>query len=201
MIISISGPSSTGKTTTIRKLIQRGEIGGFRNIICISESVRELFEKEYAHLANGPSDILKNKELTKDWTKSIARMCENELLPEILKNNSKDTLVVLDRCFIDHAIYAIINLIEFEDCAETLTYSLEKFLTDINIIDCMFVTQIPDDDYYEDDNFRPEEIKRKRKLEQLLFDAFFIRRATQLPYDIDKRIDLITDTVEQFQKR
>ena len=37
MIISISGPSSTGKTTLIKEIQRKGNIGKYKNIVLIKE--------------------------------------------------------------------------------------------------------------------------------------------------------------------
>lgn len=47
MIISISGPSSTGKSTLINKIKEKGKIGKYSNIIVINEVIRDMFKNEF----------------------------------------------------------------------------------------------------------------------------------------------------------
>lgn len=200
MVISISGPSSTGKTTTVNKILSQKTLGGFDNIVVITETIRDLWAKEFSNYVSDVETMLNDKELTMKWTKAVSVEISNHIEKELSNIDLDKNLVVLDRCCLDHFVYTITNTMKFGITMDVLSTVLENFTRVDEKIDLMFYTEIPENDYFEDDGIRPLNLKDNRKMENNFFKLLFYKSAIKLPYDIEQRIKVIDDSIKKYNK-
>lgn len=195
MIISISGPTSTGKTTLIRKIQQKGNLGKYKNIIIINEVIRDIFKNEFLPKVNSMENMMTNKEYILQWVKRVGESSSNHIEKEISKYNNDDTLVILDRCIIDHFIYSIMHTAKFDIPLNEFYQAISTYKLSKQKIDYIFLTTIPENDFYDVDGIRPQDWSESRALENDLFKLLFSNFAIDLPYDIDERIKVIEECI------
>lgn len=199
MIISISGPCSTGKTTTINEIKKLASLGGYEKIVIITETVRELWARDFAHRFNSVEKMLSDKDATMQWTEAVSFEIKNHIQQELEKIDIEKSLVVLDRCCLDHFVYTITNTMKFGITMKTLSIVLENFTQIDEKINLMFRTEIPKNDYFEDDGIRPLNLEDNRSVENNFFRLLFSKQAILLPYDINDRIKIINDEIIKYK--
>ncbi len=64
-----------------------------------------------------------------------------------------------------------------------------------NKIDKIFLTVVPENDFYDADGVRPTIWKDTRNIENTLFQIMFKNQSVELPYDINERIKVIEDNI------
>lgn len=195
MIISISGPTSTGKTTLIGKIKERGYIGNYKKIVIIHEVIRDIFKKEFLPKVGSMDDMMQNRETLLEWVESVGENSSQHIESEISKYDNDDTIIILDRCIIDHFIYAIIHTTKFSISLEEFYKVISKYNLSTKKIDYIFLTSVPENDVYDVDGMRPQAWSDGRSLENSLFQLIFGNFSIGLPYDIEERIKVIEDTL------
>lgn len=126
MVISISGPSSTGKTTTINEILKRGKLGKYEKIIVVNENIRKMFKEEFLSEVGSMENMMPKKEWALRWVKAVGKNEKKFIDEQISKYcEDKNTLIILDRCILDHFIYFLMHTIKYK-----LTF--EEFFEIIN---------------------------------------------------------------------
>lgn len=194
MIISISGPSSTGKTTLINKIKKLGKLGDFKKIIVVNEVIRDMFQHEFLPKVGSMENMMKDKETVLQWIKKVGENTRNHIDKEIKKADS-DALIILDRCIIDHFIYSIMHTTKFEIPLHEFYQAIRTYQPCNEKIDYIFLTNVPNDDFYDVDGIRPQDWAETRDLENSLFQLLFKNCSIELPYDIDERIKVIEKVI------
>ena len=195
MIISISGPSSTGKTTLIKEIQRKGNIGKYKNIVVINEVIRDIFKNEFLPKVGSMENMMKNKEYVLEWVEKVGESSSFHIDKEIEKYNSDDTLIILDRCIIDHFIYSIMHTAKFDIPLDKFYKAISTYKLSKQKIDHIFLTSIPENDFYDVDGVRPQDWSETRELENGLFQLLFSNFSINLPYDINERIKIIEDKI------
>lgn len=192
MIISISGPSSTGKSTLISALKEYYGDGCVIMSEVIRESLAEML-KTYGSL-NG---IYEDKDAT---LKSIEKLCD-DYCNSVLKLPYLDSKpIIMDRCHIDGIVYALINTLPFDGCDEVVSKVVTRYLSTPIEFDKVYFTVPSDDDKIEDDGFRSMQLLHRRPLEVNLFKMYHTQRnAVVLPDGVYKRVHLIVSDIEKYE--
>jgi len=196
MIISISGPSSTGKTTLIKQIQHKGSLGKYKNIVVITEVIRDIFKNEFLPKVNSMENMMESKQYVLEWVKRVGESSSVHIEQEISKYNNDDTLIILDRCIIDHFIYSIMHTAKFDIPLDEFYAAISTYKLSKQKIDYIFLTSIPENDFYDVDGVRPQDWSETRELENGLFQLLFGNFAIDLPYDINERIKIIEDKVK-----
>ena len=197
MIISISGPSSTGKTTLINRIKERGQLGKYHKIVIINEVIRDIFKNEFLPKVGSMENMMKDKEIVLEWVERVGQATSDHISSEIKKNLDEDTLIILDRCIIDHFIYSIMHTAKFDIPLDRFFKAIKTYKLSDDKIDYVFLTSIPENDFYDIDGIRPKDWEETRGLENSLFQLLFANNSVKLPYDIDERISIIENTISQ----
>lgn len=195
MIISISGPSSTGKTTLINKIKEKGMIGKYKKIIVINEVIRDMFKNDFLPEVGTMENMMKDKQWVLKWVEKVGEVTSNHINNEIKKHVKDDTLIILDRCIVDHFIYSIMHTAKFDIPLNKFYKAIKTYNLSSTKIDYIFLTNVPENDFYDVDGVRPKDWEKTRDLENSLFQLLFGNNAIELPYDIDERINLIEKTI------
>ncbi|MBQ4263744.1 MAG: AAA family ATPase [Bacilli bacterium] len=195
MIISISGPASTGKTTLIRKIKEIGKLGKYSKIVIVNEVIRDIFKNNFLPKVGSMENMMKDKELVLEWIEKVGQETSMHINNEIKKNLEEDTLIILDRCIIDHFIYSIMHTAKFDIPLEGFYNAIKTYTLSETKIDYIFLTSIPEKDFYDIDGIRPKDWEETRGLENSLFQLLFGNNCINLPYDIDERISIIDSTI------
>lgn len=197
MVISISGPASTGKTTLINKIKEKGMIGKYKNIIVINEVIRDIFKNEFLPEVGTMENMMKNKQWVLKWVEKVGEATSNHINNEIKQHYKDDTLIILDRCIVDHFIYSIMHTAKFDIPLNEFSKAIKTYNLSSIKIDYIFLTSVPKNDFYDIDGVRPKDWEETRDLENSLFQLLFGNNAIKLPYDIDERINLIEKTIDK----
>ena len=195
MIISISGPSSTGKTTLINHIKEKGRLGKYNNIVVINEVIRDIFKNDFLPKVGSMENMMKNKEYVLQWVKRVGESSSMHIEKEISKCNDDNTLIILDRCIIDHFIYSIMHTAKFDIPLDEYYKVISSYKLSKQKIDYIFLTSIPENDFYDVDGVRPQDWAETRNLENELFQLLFSNFAIELPYDINERILIIEEKI------
>lgn len=195
MIISISGPSSTGKTTLIKRIKEKGKLGKYNNIVVINEVIRDIFKNDFLPRVSSMENMMKNKEYVLEWVERVGESSSMHIEKEISKYNNDDTLIILDRCIIDHFIYSIMHTAKFDIPLDQFYKAISSYKLSKQKIDYIFLTSIPENDFYDVDGVRPQDWAETRDLENGLFQLLFRNFAIELPYDINERIRIIEEKI------
>lgn len=195
MIISISGPSSTGKTTLINKIKEKGMIGKYKEIIVINEVIRDMFKNDFLPEVGTMENMMKDKQWVLKWVEKVGEVTSNHINNEIKKHVKDDTLIILDRCIVDHFIYSIMHTAKFDIPLNKFYKAIKTYNLSSTKIDYIFLTNVPENDFYDVDGVRPKDWEETRDLENSLFQLLFGNNAIELPYDIDERINIIEKTI------
>ena len=203
MILTVSGPSSTGKTAFIELLKKHKEM--IESIaecdaVFIPESIREVMRVEYAGKAL--RDVLSNQDELMDLQFSITRYNER-LYRDIARR--KSNLYIIDRGPVDNYIY---TLFRFMDCEPDVrrrqlgSYRMHAALNKIlmQIPDAIFLTApIYTGGSVEADGFRPDFDKSEYTAECELFDSILGNyfgnsdKIIRLPSSNDERLQVFFD--------
>ena len=210
MLISISGASSTGKSTLIKALKERLEkevrAGNFYNELNINKSeikriefVRE-YIREYADFYK--IDIKDTFKVPEDAVKfqfELFEYLKKEYRTVLIES---DTLYICDRCPFDSIIYLTINYWRLSDelkvkySREYIKYIHKSMELTNQSVDKIFLTMIDkiDGSDIEDDGVRPDIYKSTRNFEIGLFKQlcrglnFFY-----LPNETENRINCVIE--------
>lgn len=203
MIITVSGPSSTGKTSLVERLKDYTSllesISG-RNIVFGQEGIKEIAETEYS--GRSLQDIFQNKEESLKIQFRVAEL-NLRLYTDMLKHD--ENLYIYDRGTLDNLIYTILC---YNACSQAvmtnhaedfsrycaLNRSLAKF------VDLVFLTKVDNlIDRPEEDGFRPELFTVLRKTETELFNTVFdIPGVIPLPSDSNERLVTFFDSLRRY---
>ena len=201
MIITISGPSSTGKTSLLESLKDYQDFierVAKRPVVFGKESIREVVSQRYGQ--KSLQDIFADPEESIKLQFEVARY-NQDLYASLMKNS--DVLHIYDRGPLDNLIY---TLLCYNSAPEKL---LQKYSKDFskycalnralsNCINTIFLTKI---DYYmdhpEDDGFRPELFSALRKVEIELFNTIFEKnnRVVNLPSSSSERLSAVLSKI------
>ena len=183
MVLSISGPSSTGKTTLINKL-------------------KELYP-QYNYIDEFFREIVKEQISFDDPERSFLFQCDLCLkMPSPIFNIN--FVYIMDRCAYDYIVYTSLHFYRLPD--ELKKQYISKYVESIlycryllRNVNCIFLTHT-DDRSIENDNFRPTIYNELRAEEINLFSTLIDsvnKKYCFLPNDIDNQIF----TIENFIKR
>lgn len=206
MIITISGPSSTGKTSLVENLKKHQSyiesLAGMP-VVFGNESVREVVNSQYE--AKSLQDIFRDQEESLRLQFKVAEY-NKDLYTTIAKANNK--LYIFDRGPLDNLIY---TLLCFNNCSDELMVkyandfsrycALNQWLT-CNI-DLILLTR-PDDMVLapEDDGFRPDLFSLLRCVETELFSLVFRGLNTvDLPSDHNDRLVCFFSEITKLIKK
>lgn len=138
---------------------------------------------------------MQDKDYVLDWVKKVGDNTSKHIQEQIDNYNDENTLIILDRCIIDHFIYSIMHTIKFAIPLDIFFEIIKTYKLSVQKIDYIFLTSVPDNDFYDVDGIRPQDWSETRNLENYLFQLLLSNNAIKLPYDIDKRIEIIEKTV------
>lgn len=181
MIITFSGPSSSGKTTIFEMLKVR-----YPEYYFISEISRDLWEYKWKFRHDKDlSDLVENGDISKcmDWNRDNLVEFKGRLNYYV---QFSDIVTIFDRGPIDGLIYTIL----FSPEKTNIFFDLVNLALDINkMIDKTIVFEaIPN---FDDDNFRT---KYQRELEIKLFKNF--KFDYFIPYtDKESRFNMVRDII------
>lgn len=195
MVISISGPASTGKTTLINQIKSQGKLANYKNIIIVNEIIREMFKEDFLPQVGSVEQMMEDKDYDLKWVKEVGKRTSAHIKNEINKYNNDDTLIILDRCTLDHFIYSLMHTIKFSLTPEEFYEFVKEYSKRDENIDYIFLTSIPENDFYEIDGIRPKTWENTRYLENSLFELIFKEVSIKLPHNNDDRIKVIEDTI------
>lgn len=205
MIITISGPSSTGKTSLIENLRKHQEY--LESLVQMpvvfgNESVREVVSSQYK--LKSLQDIFKDQEESLKLQFKVAEY-NKSLYSSIIKDNH--CLYIFDRGPLDNLIY---TLLCFNNCSSDLMLkyandfsnycALNQWLSEN--IDLILLTK-PDDAVLspEDDGFRPDLFSLLRCVETELFKLVFRGlKVVDLPSDHNDRLVCFFSEVTKLAK-
>lgn len=186
MIISISGPQSTGKTTLLNKLKEQFPMYKF-----IDETFRKQFNGKQLNLDHAETAFL----LMYDF-------CNNNYIESVNKNQ----ICIMDRCGFDNIVYLTLHFMRLSDnlkkeyitkYAECVMYC--KSL--LGKVDHIFLTQSINN-LIQDDNFRPKIYHQLFDQEIKLFNSLI--SLIDMPYtvlksDVNERIEQINHFIIKNQ--
>jgi len=210
MIITISGPSSTGKTTLFEKLKKNESLiqsiyGG--DVVFVEELVRSTIKDNYGDntsfedIVQRDDDAIKLQLMISDKIRSYYE--------EMIYN--KDRLYICDRCPLDNVAYNLLNY-QCNNPKVMLKYSqklsdacsMMRALT--SYVDRIYLTSVDreNEKSVERDGFRPTSYEYRRQLEIELFNVIFDfnPKVVMLPSVSNDRINvIITDLARLFNKK
>ena len=183
MVISISGASSTGKTTLFNKLKEL-----FPQYNYIEETYRKAVNNKQINLDDPEEAFLFQYELGNDLKLPIFNI---------------NQIYILDRCSFDNIIYLSLHFLRLDDelkkkylfkYTESILYSRSLIMN----IDYIFLTQ--GDNEIEDDNIRPgiyndfrdQELSLFKTLIKTIHKSYLI-----LPNNINDRVQMIIDYIRE----
>lgn len=183
MIISISGPTSTGKTTLIHKFREQ-----FPEYVYIEENFRELVKQKV------------------DFTDpEKAFLFQYDLCLKInMPVTDVNQVYIMDRSSFDAAAYTTLHFLRLDD--ETKKKYIDKYVEAIlrcrllmKDIDYIFLTPAKSDII--DDGFRPDIYHALRDDEIKIFDLLIEnvhKKYCRLPDDIDNQIFTLTNCISRY---
>lgn len=207
MIIAISGPSSTGKTTLFNKL--KNEHKDFiesvyhnGKVVFHEESIRKIIENEYSIPFE---EIIKNPETA---VKLQLRIADEMYESTKMMLSDFTTLYICDRCPLDNIVYNIMNyqsdnpdfMIKH---AEDLSHACSIMRSMYHYIDRIYLTSVDRDSTIVRDGFRPTGYEHRRQLEIELFNTIFdfSNKVLKLPSTMNERITtILSDLSEKLER-
>ena len=185
MIISISGPSSAGKTTLINEL--RTQI---HNCYIQDETFR-IFVKDKNINFNDAEEAFNFQVDLLSFTKKL-------YLTNIYYQ--QDNLIIMDRCALDSVVYMFLHYYRLPynkqiKYANIFLQCISDSLELTKQVDKIFLA-LPKDESIEDDGIRPDIYQYMRNEEIFLFKSFFDReKVIVLPSQTDERIQTICTVI------
>lgn len=182
MVISISGPSSTGKTTLIKALKQE-----CTNCIFIDEVFRKIINQYNVDFNNAEEAFNFQCELCKHMT----------------YQNMLNKTIILDRCNFDTIVYTTLHFLRLKEKEKYIIQYLNavKYCEDsLSSINYIFLTQ-PYTINIENDGVRPQIYNILRQQEIDLFNKLYYSRQEYkpklilLPFNLNMQIALIKDYI------
>lgn len=161
--------------------------------------IRDIFSKEFLPKVGSMENMMTNKDYVLEWVESVGKNSSLHIQEEIDKNNNDDTLIILDRCIIDHFIYSIMHTAKFAIPLENFYKAISTYKLSKQKIDYIFLTHVPENDFYDVDGVRPQDWSETRDLENSMFQLLFGNSSVELPYDIDERIKVIEKKISLQQ--
>lgn len=205
MIITVSGPSSTGKTTLVESLKPYSGILSSlsgKSVVFVPESIREVTEKEYS--GKPLQEIFQDAEESMRVQFSVTDL-NLQRYSDMLAH--PENLYICDRGALDNLVYTLLRYISsppeimakyaarFSSCCAS-----NRMLAGLE--DIAFITK---PDYLsglpEDDGYRPEMFSLMRKAENELFSAAFRSGNVMcLPSDTHERCVAVMQAVRRLGK-
>lgn len=181
LIISISGPSSTGKSTLFNKL-------------------KKIYP-QYTYIEESFRQVVKNKQINLDDPEQ-GFLFQYELLKYL--RPVTNTMCIMDRCGYDHIIYTLLHFLRLNEILQCkyvplyiqIIIKCRQLLKNINYI---FLTQATNN--IEDDNIRPTIYNILRDQEINLFSSLIHKiniPCIILPSNTEDRIKLITKYINSY---
>lgn len=203
MILSISGPSSTGKTTLINDLYKNGNVlkslTGTENVVKVEETARGLFTEHFGKKYPSFEELLKNGADTMEFEFIVAR---DQIHKYAKYAQDNTTLYLCDRCPLDTMVYLALNYqYANQKVRESYSSRYQSMLT--NLKDCydrsasqmrVYKTLPFSDESIEDDGFRPMQYVYRRQAELLAFDLLTTDLLI-LPSDRQERVQVVLDNL------
>lgn len=200
MIICISGPSSTGKTTLFNELQSHCElIKSIYNgkVIFIEEQIRKIAANKYPDKSF--NTIIQNSESAISFQLEIADSIYKNYV-KILNDNN--TLYIIDRSPLDNLVYNIMNY-QCDDPevmiknSDKLNSACSKMRSLYSYVDRVYLTQVDrcNNSSVERDGFRPEKYEYRRQLEIELFNSIFdfSDKVIKLPSMMSERVKTVLE--------
>lgn len=195
MIINISGPSCTGKTTLVTNLCKRRDellkILKVTNIIPVYETARDIFKDNFGDKYETLNDLLQSREDTLEYHWIIAQ--DQAKWVETYAEDP-NRLYILDRGPLDTMVYLMLN---YSSNLDPLDSTRRKYETAIESLKdthkkskATTFRTLPFDTEVVKDGFRPEKYEDMRDMEVEMFELMF-HDAPVLPDGQDKRVEFI----------
>lgn len=208
MIITLSGPSSTGKTTLFENLknAHHGIIESLHGnkVEFVEESIRKIIDENF--------DI-PFEEIIKDTNSAIdlqLKVAYNIYRSYETMVKNKDTLYICDRSPLDNVVY---NLMNYQSDnpevmvkrADDLSYACSLMRSMYAYVDRVYLTQVDQSsrNKIERDGFRPTGYEHRRQLEIELFNTIFdfSPKVVKLPSTLNDRVTtILTDLVTLLRR-
>lgn len=181
MIISISGPSSAGKTTLINALRKRNE-----QYIFIHESFREFIKTKNVDFNNSEEAFIFQYELF-------------NFMP--IFQDKIDTVLILDRCHFDCLVYSTLHFLRLKNQYKYINQYLEIINKSLEIIKNIKIFLVQTNNLtIENDGIRLMIYQIFRQQEIELFNTLYSSlniNVNILPNSLQDRID----TIEQYLRK
>lgn len=204
MILNITGPASTGKTTLVNDLKSYTEelkkIFNVEEVKVLHETARGIFDRYFSNKYSTLEELLGNSRDAIEYHRYITI---NQLQTMSKYSNMPDTLLICDRCELDTMVYLSLNYHNIQDESlreelevlyrEMLRQLHESFLQSNNIT---FRT-LPFKDV-EHDGFRPGLYDVLRQSECLGFDMITESVSILLPSGREERVNFILEKCRDF---
>lgn len=201
MILAISGPSSTGKTTLLRDLYKRSHVLGLatnaKEIILVEETARTLFEDYFSDRYDTFEELLGNDKDTMEFQLLVAK--DQLASYEEYKANDHN-LYLCDRCPLDTMVYLSLNY-QYASAEVREQYRTKYLDTLKKLWDCYHDANIRTyrtfpfpDESIEADGFRPIQYTYRRQAELLAFDLMNVNMLS-LPANRHSRIETVLNNL------
>jgi nicotinamide riboside kinase len=197
MLVAISGPASSGKTTLLDDLRQPIKtIVGNIPVVWQQERARLVYEVVYASKYDSFSDLLANAAL--DYQISLAEAFAADVA-EVKANPEK--IYIADRSGFDVAVYTMLIGGKGEEDAKKIERVFDLIHGSIHGVDMMFLTG-PLPSGLMEDGFRPCQYSdpATRSMEVSIFRHLALMHANciQLPPDRYERVQLISSNISRL---
>lgn len=177
MIICISGPSSTGKTTLFNELQKHHKLikSIYGNkVVFLEESIRKIAAENYPDKTF--DEIISTSESAISFQLEIAESIYQNYISIL---SDRDTLYIIDRSPLDNLVYDIMNY-QCDDPevmmsnSKKLNEACSKMRSLYSYVDRVYLTQVDrSNESIEKDGFRPSKYEYRRQLEIELFNSIF----------------------------
>lgn len=201
MIINISGPSCTGKTTLVTNLSKRRKdiknILKVNNVVPVYETARDIFKTHFGEKYETLNDLLQSRQATLDYHWMIAQDQAKRIGTYA---DDPNRLYIMDRGPLDTSIYLMLN---YSYNLDPLDGTRRQYETTIKLLKSLHVKSkaitfrtLPFDIEVEKDGFRPEKYEELRDMEVEMFENVF-QGAPVLPDGAEKRVEFILDYLKE----
>lgn len=197
MIIAISGPSSTGKTTLLQDLYHRNNVltlaTDASEVILVKETARSLFEDYFSDRYVTFEELLGNDRDTIEFEILVAK---DQIASYNEYNENSSVLYLCDRCPLDTMVYLALNY-QYASKEVREEYSNRYLSIMRELFDCYNNSDIRvyrtfpfPDESIEADGFRPIQYIYRRQAELMAFDLVNVD-LVELPDNRHDRVETI----------
>lgn len=201
MIIAISGPSSTGKTTLLQDLYRRSDVlklaTNATEIVLVKETARSLFEDYFSDRYHSFEELLGNDRDTMEFQILVAK---DQIASYAEYNEDKSTLYLCDRCPLDTMVYLALNY-QYASKEVRVEYSSKYLAIMKELLECYNNSDIKayrtfpfSDESIEADGFRPIQYTYRRQAELMAFDLMNVN-LVELPDNRHDRVEIILNDI------